>query len=175
MLNHEPSSHGHRGFTLIELLLYISIVGGLLTTVSLFFATVMDARVKNQSIIEVNQQGVATMDYITSTIRNATGITAPSAGASAASLTLTVSTGSLSPTVFDLNGAALQAKEGAGNAIPLTNSKVQISNLSFTNVSRTNTPGIVRVSFTISRINPNGKNEYDYQKTFTSSAALRWP
>jgi hypothetical protein len=29
------------------------------------------------------------------------------------------------------------------------------------------------VSFTISRINPANRNEYDYQKTFIGTAALR--
>jgi hypothetical protein len=69
----------------------------------------------------------------------------------------------------------MQIKEGTGATVPLTNSKVTVSGLSFKNLTRSGTPGIVQVSFTISRVNTAGRNHYDYQKTFTSSAALRQP
>lgn len=322
----------HTGFTLIELLLYISIVGSLLIAVSLFFATTADARIKSQSIAEVNQQGTLAMDYILQTIRNADAINTPATGASASSLSLAVPTASLSPTIFDAsasstmgynqdggstdsnnsdsinatkftagssgtvttlyafvgptisaspnnlaqmaiysgtsspttllassasialtgnswnafpissvnitsgqtywlayntNGStsgannlryhsgtagqsmftdqtfgtwpnswsgtgqavefsmyapiqsgaasALQVKEGTGAIVPLTNNKVQISGLTFKNLTRSGTPGIVQVSFTLSRASSSGRSEYTYQKTFTSSAALRQP
>lgn len=318
------------GYTLLELLLYIGIIGALLTSVTMFFGAVVDARVKNQSISEVDQQGELIMSLITQTIRNADSITSPAAGASDDSLTITVPTGVLSPTIFDLAGAtvlgyntdgtttdtsnsnvinatsftagasgtvsmlyarvgpvigaspnnkaqmaiysgatpttqlavsgdvvltpgawnafpiptitvasgttywlayntngtastqndlryhagaagqarffgqtygawpaswvgvtqareysvyahivtgsnAIQIKEGAGSAVPLSNSKVQVSGLTFTNLTRPGTPGVVQVSFTVSRVNAANRNEYDYQKTFTTTAALRWP
>ena len=149
-----------KGFTLIELLLYVSIVGSLLLAVSLFFAMTVDARIKSQSINEVDQQGILLMDYITQTIRNADTISAPAAGTSSASLTLTVPTGSLSPTVFDLSTTTAQVQEGVGTAVPLTSDKVAVSNLIFKNLTRSGTPGIVQVSFTVSRVNPSGKSEY---------------
>lgn len=162
-----------RGFTLIELLLYVTIVGSLLTTVSIFFATTTEARIKNQSIVEVDQQGTLAMEHITQAIRNADAVTTPAAGATTASLTLTVPTAGLSPTIFDLTGTTLQIKEGAATAVALTNSKVQISGLTFKNLTRASTPGVIQISFTAARTNAGGRNEYDYQKTFTSSAALR--
>ncbi len=164
-----------RGYTLIDLLMYIAIVGSLLIAVTMFAALSTESRVKNQSVSEVNSQGSAAMDYMTQAVRNADTISAPVAGATASSLTVTVPTSSLSPTIFDLSGGALRVKEGTAAAIALTNSKVQISALNFKNLTRPSTPGIVQISFVVSRTNPNGKNEYDYQKTFTSSIALRWP
>jgi prepilin-type N-terminal cleavage/methylation domain-containing protein len=166
-----------KGYTLIELLLYVAILGTLLTVAVVFFGIVTDARVKNQSIIEVNDQGAAVMDYITQTIRNASSITSPAIGASGTSLTLVVPTGALSPTVFSLNGVApitIQVKEGAGAQVLLTSNDVQISGLTFKNLSRASTPGVVQVSFTISRVNANSKNEFDYQKTFIDSAEVTW-
>jgi hypothetical protein len=70
--------------------------------------------------------------------------------------------------------ASLQIKEGTGSVIPLTNDKVTLSGLSFKNLSRSGTPGVVQVSFTVSRVNGSGKNEYDFQKTFTGTAAVPW-
>lgn len=163
------------GYTLIELILYVGIVGGLLLAVTGFFGISVSSRVKNQSISEVNQQGAYAMDYITQSIRNADSITLPLAAGSGAQLTLVVPTASLSPTIFTLNSGVLQVQEGVAAAVPLTSSKVTISGLTFTNLSRTGTPGIVRVSFTVTRNSTAGTNDYDYSKTFTSSAALRWP
>ena len=320
-----------QGYTLIELLLYVAIMGALLTTVTFFFGTVISARVKDQTVLEVNDQGTALMSYITQTIRNATSISIPTIGTSGPSLTLVVPTGSLSPTIFDLSGTTLgfktdggtndtgdsntmnatkfvasstgtvstlyaligptvaaspnnqaqmaiysgtsspttllassastiitansriafsispvsitsgqtywlayntnglsaadnnvrvhtgttnqamflvrtfgtwpaswsgtgenleatvyamidaavtpgtiQVKEGAGGLISLTNNKVQVSGLTFKNLSRAATPGVIQISFVISRVNPNNQNEYDYQKSFTATAEVAW-
>ena len=166
----------NQGFTLVELLLYVSVIGGLLIALSMFFATTVEARIKTQSIMEVDQQGALAMDYMLQTIRNADSVTSPTPPNNSNTLTLVVPTGSLSPTIFDTSGSnALQVKEGVAAAIPLTNNKVAISGLSFTNLTRSGTPGVVRVSFTISRVNTAGRNPYEYQKTFTSTAALRRP
>jgi len=166
-------SRKERGYTLIELLLYVSVVGSLLITVSYFFATAAEARIKNQSITEVNEQGAAAMEYITQTMRNADSISSPAAGATAAALTVAVPTGSLSPTIFDLSGTTLQVKEGAAAYINLTSSNVQISSLTFKNLTRSGTAGIVQVSFVVTRTNPDNRAPYEYQKTFVSSVALR--
>lgn len=322
------------GFTLIELLLYVSIVGGILMTLTGFFTLALESRIKNQTIVEVDQHGQAVLDSITQAIRNATSVTSPTTGTSGNSLTLAMPTAGVNPTIFNLSGGstnmgyatdggstdsgdsnfmnatkftagasgtistlyafigptlgtspnnkgqmaifsgddngpitllansadvtltasswnafpisstsvtsgsiywlayntngttatqnnlryhtgtanqtkfaartygtwpatwsggtfsnfedsmyapistggsagAFQIKEGAGSTTPLTNDRVQITGLTFKNLSRSGTYGVVQVSFTISRLNPNNKNEYDYQKTFTGTAALR--
>ncbi len=163
----------HLGYTLIELILYMSILGSLLTGVTLYFGTSTDARVKSQSVVEVNQQGSLVIDAITQSIRNANSITSPAAGSSAASLTLAMPAGTDNPMVIDAPSSVLRISRGGGSAVNVTNSLVQISSLSFTNLSRSGTSGVVRVSFIISRVNPSNKNEYDFQKTFYASAALR--
>lgn len=165
-----------RGFTLIELLLYIAIVSTLLGAVTSFLSLSLASRVKNQSISEVNQQGTAILERLATTIRAADSITAPTSGASGSSLSLVVANASLSPTVFDASStspAVFQIKEGSGSATPLTNNKVTLSDLSFKNLSRSGTPGVIQVSFTLSRVNTSGRNEYDYQKNFISTVALR--
>ena len=161
------------GYTLIELILYMSIVGSLLTAVTLYFGTSTDARIKSQSVVEVNHQASLVIDTITQKIRNASSITSPTAGNTAASLTLAMPAAVDNPTVFDAPSTALRINKAGVGAIVLTNSLVQISSLSFTNLTRSGTPGVVRVSFTISMVNTSGSNNYDYQKTFYASAALR--
>ena len=164
-----------KGYTLIELLLYVVILGLILTPLTYFFGMTSEARVKAQSISEVEDQGTAAMDYITQTVRNAYSVSAPAAAASGSSLTLVVPTTALSPTVFSLNGTTLQVKEGTGATIPLTSGDVQVTNLTFKNLTRSGTSGVVQISFTITRTNNSGgRNEFDYQQTFTSSAEIGW-
>lgn len=168
-----PNQHG---FTLIELLLYVAIVSTLLGALATFFSLSLSARVKNQSIAEVNQQGTAILERFATTVRAADSIASPAVGTTASSLTLVVTTPALTPTIFDASSGSpvvFQIKEGSASASPLTNNKVTLSNLSFKNLSRASTPGTVQISFTLSRVNSSGRNEYDYQKTFTTTVALR--
>lgn len=167
------STHPQQGYTLLELLLYITIVSTLLLAVTAFFGMNAETRIKNQTISEVDQQGTFALNYIAQTLRNATLISAPAIGTSASQITVTVPTASLSPTVFSLSDTTLQVKEGSAAAIPLTSSTVQVSDLTFKNLSRSSTNEIVQISFTLNRVNASGRNEFDYQKTFTTSAALR--
>ncbi len=151
MKNLQPITYNlqaNKGFTLIELLLYIGIVGAMILSVSAILPLLMQSRVKNQTISEVEQQGVGVMELITQTGRNATDINFT--------------------TAFDLSAGIIRQ-----NSVALTNSRVVASGLTFTNLSRPGTPGTVRIQFTITHINPSGRNEYDYNKTFYGNATLR--
>jgi Tfp pilus assembly protein PilW len=163
------------GFTLIELLLYVGISSIILLITSLFLFTLLQSRIKNQTIAEVEQQGLQVLQIITQTARNAEAITSPLPGVSAASLTLDVITAASDPTIFDLSSGAIRIQEGAGAAVPLTNSRVTASALNFQNLSRASTPGTIRISFTLTHVNPEGRNEYSFTKTFYASASLRQP
>jgi len=162
-----------KSFTLIELLLYVSIIGTVIFSVVGFLFLLMQSRVKNQTIAEVEQQGLQVMQLVTQTARNAETITAPAPGASASSLTLDVATVADDPTIFDLASGAIRIQEGADSAVALVNSRVIASALSFQNLSRASTPGTVRIQFTLTHVNPAGRNEYSYNKTFYGTATLR--
>ena len=150
-----------KGFTLIELLLYVSIVGAIVLSIAGFLSLLMQSRVKNQTIAEVEQQGVAVMQIITQTVRNSTSINSPATGSTGSTFTLNANT-------FDLSGGVIRM-----DTIALTNSRVTASGLSFYNLSRAGTPGTVRIQFTLTHINPSGRNEYDFNKIFYGSASRR--
>lgn len=154
------------GFTLIELLLYVSIIGAIVLSFAGFLSLLMQSRVKNQTIAEVEQQGIQVMQIITQTSRNAGSINSPTQGQTANSL-------SVDSTVFDLSAGTIRITEGTGSPISLTNSRVTASGLTFQNLSRTGTPGTIRIQFTLSYFNSSGKNEYDFSKTFYETATLR--
>lgn len=164
-----------QGFTLIELLLYTAVASTMLLAISVFLSAFLESRVKNQTIAEVDQQGLQVMQIIAQTARNAEAIASPAQGASALSLALDVISTANDPTIFDLASGAIRVKEGSASAISLTNSRVVASGLAFQNLSRAGTPGTVRVQFTLSHVNPEGRNEYSFEKAFIGSATLRQP
>ncbi len=163
----------NKGFTLIELLLYIGIAATIAFIVSLTLSFLYQSRLKNQTIAEVEQNGAQVMEIITQTIRNADNITSPAQGATAGVLNLNVIDALKNPTIFDLSGTTIRIKEGSASYVPLTSTRVTAPNLSFYNLSRTNTPGTLRIQFTLTHVNPGGRNEYNYSKTFYGTASLR--
>lgn len=166
-------SKTQKGFTLVELLLYIAIVSIIVFSSASLLQFTLESRVKNQTIAEVEQEGVQVMQLITQTIRNGTAINLPTIGNSSALLSINVVTGANSPTIFDLSSGRVRIKEGSGVATNLTSSKVTVTNLNFQNLSRTSTPNTIRISFTISYVNTSGRSEYTYSKTFYGSTNLR--
>lgn len=162
-----------RGFTLVELLISISVIGILIVGITDFYFTILSFRIKNQTIAEVELQGTSTMRLLSQRIRNAESITSPAIGTSNNLLTLAMASDAIDPTIVDNSSNRLRITEGTQSPVFLTGTSVSLSNLTFTNLSRVSTPGIVRISFTLTRADKTGTNQYDYAKTFTTSAALR--
>jgi len=164
----------NHGFTLVELLLYIGIASVLLVVISLFLSTILEARLKQQSMMEIESQGTQIMEQITQAIRNAEGINSPNPGGSSSTLSLAMSNGN-NPTLFALSSETLNITEGATSPIPLSNDRITVSDFNVTNTSRADTPGILKIEFSLTHKNPSGRNEYTYSKTFETSSSLRHP
>jgi Tfp pilus assembly protein PilW len=158
----------NKGFTLIELLLYVGTVALLLIALVGVLSFLYSSRVKNQTIAEVEQQGLQAMQIMTQTIRNATSISSPASGSNGASLTLGVVDASKSPTIFDVSSGVLRIKEGAGSAVNLTNSRVSVTSIDFHNLNAS-----VKITFTVSYVNPNNRNEYIFSQNFYATANVR--
>lgn len=163
------------GFTLIELLLSLGIMGVILFASSLLLATLLEARVKNQTMAEVEGEGLRVMNIITQSIRNAEMLNTPLIGTSAATLSVQTISGVNNPTVFSVAGGVVLIQEGSTAAIPLTNGRVIVSSLRFQNLAESGTPGSVRIEMTLSAVNVSGRNEYSFTKNFTGAASLRQP
>lgn len=163
-----------KGFTLVEMILYVSICSILLLTISTFLSFLLGARIRSQAITEVNQQGFRAMNMMALTIRNGRSIETPVLGDTAPVLSITTKDNLLNPTIFDVASGTLRITEGAGRPIPLTNSRVVMSNISFQNLSAsTSADRIIRISFTLDYGNSSGKDEYSFTKTFIESTTLR--
>jgi type II secretory pathway pseudopilin PulG len=162
-----------RAFTLMEVLLYISLVSIMLTVLVSFIGAITSSRQRSQVIADVNEQGVQVMQQITQTIRNSTLINNPPLGTPGSTVSVNVPTASLSPTIFSLSSGVIEIKEGSATAIPLTSNRVVVSNLIFTNLSRSGTKGVIKIQFTLTHTNPNNRKEFSYSETFYGAASLK--
>ena len=162
-----------RAFTLIELVLYLGIVSFMVVIITVFYGLVLQARVKNQVMLEVNSQGAYVMQMMAQSVRNAQDVNLPVAGGSGDVLSLQVSDSAKDPTVFDLLSGVLRVKEGVGSEVDITSSRVVVSDLLFKNLSQGTEPSSVQISFLLSSYNPEGRNEYEYGQVFYGTANVR--
>lgn len=163
----------NNGVTLLELMLYTSLAAIILLTISIFLSTTLVARIKNQTVYEVEQQGSQVMELITQAIREAKSINSPPIGSSSATLSLGMADSSKNPTIFSVSSGSIQIQEGAAVPTTITSNRTNVSNLVFSNVSRNNTPGSIRVEFILEHVNPGQRNEYKYSQAFYRTASLR--
>lgn len=168
------SQKKQKGFTLIEILLYISISVAILLFVSLFLSILLDTKTKNQTIAEVDQQGMQALEIMTQTLRNAKAINSPAVGASSpTAFSIDTQDPVKNPTIFDISNGIIRIKEGAGSPINLTSTNVTASGANFENITRPTTNGMMRIQFVLTYVNSSGRNQYNYTKTFYNSISLR--
>ncbi len=161
------------GFTLIELLLYVVLSGIILSAVAYLSIMLLESRIRNQAVSEVEQQGLYAVEIIADAIRNSEGVNSPAQGGTATSLSLNVFNAANDPTIFDVATGTLRMTEGATAAVPLTSGRVIASGLRIDNLSKTATPGTIRVEFTLNHLNAVGRPEYEYGRTFSAAASRR--
>lgn len=162
-----------QGFTLVELLLYVATIFLFVLSIGGLYFLILQTRAKSQVIAEVEQQGLQVMQIMTQTIRNGTAINSPTPSQSATSVSVNTTDSAKSPTVFDVSEGAVRIAEGASTAVNITSSQIFPTTLTIQNFSRTGTPNTVRIQLTLTYINPTGRGEYSYTKTFYASATLR--
>lgn len=166
-------SHQVKGFSLVEVIIYMAIFIILAGGFETFIGTIRTEYLHAQTMLEVHDQGAQVIHVMAGTIRNARAITAPGTGSSGATLTVTTADSATNPTIFAVSGGVLTMKEGTGAAVPLTNDRVSVSSLSFANLSRSATPGVVRIRMTLGNGIESQHSEEVYSLDFYGSAAIR--
>src|SRR5579863_4365355 len=162
-----------KGFSLLEVIVAVCMVTFVLGAVTTLVIFLTQSRAHNQVVNEVEGQGALLMQAITQTARNASSINSPAIGASGTTLSLAMANSTLNPAIFSLSGGSVFLAQGSGASVALTSPQVVVSNLSFQNLSRAGTPGIVRIQFTVSYASSSTNASYVYSKNFIDAASLR--
>ena len=154
-----------RGFTLVETIVYVAIFSMFILSLVSFMSTMTNSRLNNQIILEVNDQGSQAMRTMTQYIRNSTAFAISNSGTK---LSLTTPSGSA---IFSLITGVLNMDEGSGN-IPLTNNKVTVNKLSFTDLSQGVNAENIKIDLTLDSAITNSAN-INRSINFYGSASLR--
>lgn len=156
--------------TLIELLLYMSlfvlIFSALFSTLSIFYSN----KIKNRTVLEVEQQGLIAVLMLSQEIRNAQFVNSPSVGNSSNILSLESFNSSRNPLSLSLTDGKIVLSE-SGEQNDLSSDRVLVSNLNFDNNSSGETT-IINFSFDISYNSSSLRQEYKYDKNFSSTVNL---
>ncbi len=160
----------NNGFSLIELVIYTGLVSIMLLALTSFITLLLSSRNRNQVIAEVEQQGVAVLQLLTQTTRNASELASPAIGLVDSTLELDTDDGQV---IFSLDDGQLQVTEAGGSPVAVTNDRVVVSDFSVRNATRGVTPGLVIFQITFEHASRVGKPEYNYERTFYGSASLR--
>jgi Tfp pilus assembly protein PilW len=161
------------GFTLVELLLYISIGVLVIGAIVSFGWNLLYGRIRARTQQEVNQSMRFVAARLSYEIRNATA----AADISSSSITFLSSDEQHSPLLIDLSDNRIRLGAGSGGECPfsapcpLTSSQVQVSELSFTNLSSDSAS--TNIGFSFSLFSADGRAEYRYDQTYSAAAELR--
>ena len=128
---------------------------------------------KADELHEVNEGGSAAMDRMLTTIRNAESVTSPTMGATSYQLTLVTLTTSTNPTVFFLEDEQVKMSEGTSATTTLTANEIRVTDLVFTNVSATGSPGSIQIQLFVSSTAADVGVGEDAEKQFIGSATIR--
>ena len=173
IMNYYTLGNRKSGFTLIESLIYFSILGIILVVFGTMLFQILLGRAKTETIQEVSQNARVAMERISDRVRNAQSISGPSAGQTGSTLTLIMTDSSKNPTVFNVASELIQIKEGSTSVQNIIADEVKVTNISFTNVSHPNTPGSIRIQFTLAASTTSLWKEYIHEETFYTTATIR--
>lgn len=135
----------NKGFTLLEFLLYIGLVGIILTVSGAIGLNVFFGKAKLMAIEEVSQNARFTMEKVARVVRNGQD-----------------------SSIFTLSGGALLQ-----NGTAITSDEVTVTDFQIFDISYPDTPGTKRIQMTIKFNNPENRQEYNFEKTFYTTANIR--
>lgn len=154
----------YRGTTLVELILYITLVAGIVGTLSLYLSSVSSVANKSDTINEVNSNANQVFYILDKEIREAKTITLPNTS-SRVSPTLSITRQDDSVVLIQITSNSIQITEGS-TTTPITNNQVNVDNLEFKYLNPNLDSSSIAYEFTISRKNNTNRNEFSYTNTF---------
>ena len=140
-------------------------------SISIFAWDAISTKNRSDSQIQVNNVSQIAVEEIEKAVRNASDISSPATkGASSNSLGLSYLDGSTK--TFSVVSGRIQLST-AGNNYFITPDIVVIDEMTFLNLSRTGTPGVVQIKLRVSRKNIQNLTELRANTEITTSQSLR--
>lgn len=135
---------------MVELLLFLAFFALSSGVILSFFFATSEQRVRQQTVMTVDQSGIQLLQTIAQRIRNAERVIEPAIGASGAILTLQMPSEQDSPSIFVLQSGAILMVEH-DTPVFIGSDRVEVSEFVVRNTSSTADRQSVLVSFTLTR------------------------
>jgi len=156
----------HSGISLLETALFLGILSIMATTITAVFISSQEARVLQNSISNLEDEGTQLLGRLSKTIRRAETIIFPLTNQTGSTLVLQMASNDEFPTIIMAsNSGMVLAQKSETSALLSTN--ITLSHLSFRNVGSSN----VWFSFTLSTLIPTIKNR-TYSRVFKGTSTL---
>lgn len=178
LLHLNKTANRKSGFSLIELLLYIGLIAIFLTAATTSLWDIILGNVKSGVHQEVQENLRYAAHRIQFEIRNANSVN-PGSGFDINLTTNPSEKISLSapdpnnPTEFRISGGVLQIKRGDGSWTALTSDVLEITNLTFIDLSDASSSEYLEFTVTVKYRNPSGRSQWEKEATFRGAAQLR--
>ena len=160
-----------KGFTLIEVLLYIAIIGMIVQGFITFTLSITATNSKAYVVQEVHANTRMALDLISQKIRAADDVITPSKGNSTSTLVLNMPDPNPDLT-FSVIDDILSMTEGATSSTPITSNKINISVLTFTNLTIVEGKDNIKIEITADYKAGESK-EFQYSQTLQTAVSLR--
>ncbi len=123
------SAASGRGSTLLEMLVYLAVIGIVLVSATAFSYEFVAGRARAAAYQETERNAQLAISRVIAEVRQAQAVNTgdSSFGSHPGRLSLTLADVTKSPTVFYVDAGRLLVQQGAGPALPLTSSKVDVS------------------------------------------------
>ncbi len=129
-----------RGASLLEFLVYLAVISVVLVAATTFSYQFLAGRAKAAAFQETERNAQLAVARLAAEVRQAGALNAGDSvfGAHPGRLSLTLADPSKSPTVFYVDAGRLLVQQGTGPVLPLTSSKVQVSEFIVDDLSTAN-------------------------------------
>jgi type II secretory pathway pseudopilin PulG len=154
------------GTTLLEVILFVGILGIISTTTVAVFMATQDARIRQKSVADLEQQGTQILEKMRKTMRSAEKVLIPLSGETGSLLLMQMAQNREYPTILAQVGQSVVLVQKSGTSALLT-STVSIKKLVFQNVGG----GNVRMTFDLSTVIPTIEHHV-YSRSFNGTVTL---
>lgn len=138
-------------FTIVELILFMGIASIMSGTIIPMLVNATESRQRQDAIALVEQNGQQILQAITTEVRNAERIIAPTSGSSGLILTLQHKEEEKNPTIFALSNGTVVMIQGRNKSI-LSSPLVGVTSFAIDNTSNSDRGGSIAIVFNVRRV-----------------------
>jgi type II secretory pathway component PulJ len=141
-----------QGFTLIETIIYIGLLAIILVFLVAFFQQTTFAKAKINERLDNLDNAQYALDRLTWYLENSLEVKEPAAGQNSTQLVVNTLVSDKNPVKFFVENKQLKMQIGDEEALDLTNNRLEVQEINFTNQGFVNQPAIIQIKMTVGSV-----------------------